>query len=214
MFQDPAGTIAAMADHHDIKCVAGILVGGSGTRMGCPKTSLVLPDGRQLVEYVFETVRRHNDWIEDVVILGHCPTLPASLAHLTILTDAVSGAGPLAGLCSLLGHAAPGFGLLLACDMPYLNSELLERLHASAGVDTDAVAFRRADRPGAYHACCALYHPGLLPVAKDELMHGKRSLQHLLAGAKVAAIDPGPDDDRMLTNLNHPEDYQRLFEPA
>ncbi len=200
----------AVNEVKSIRCVAGILVGGRSTRMGRPKTALPLADGRTLVEHVAEVASRTGRWIEEVVILGQGPPLPESLAVLPILADVKPGAGPLAGLCALLRHAGQRWCLLLACDMPLLEPSLLERLAAAVTPDCDAVAYRRADRPGSWHACCALYHPRLLPASLVELKQGKGSLQKLLASTRLIAIDPDPGDQRMLVNLNTPEDYERL----
>jgi molybdopterin-guanine dinucleotide biosynthesis protein A len=195
----------------DIRCVAGILVGGRSARMGRPKATLPLPNGRALVEHVAGVALRTGRWIDEVVILGHCETSPAGLAGLTVLPDTESGAGPLAGLCSLLEYAGERWTLLLACDMPLLEPMLVERLYATVHHECDAVAFRRPDRPNTWHACCALYHPRLLTVAIRELRQGRRSLQGLLATVRVAGLDPTPEEHRAMMNLNTPQDYDRLF---
>ena len=195
----------------DVRCVAGILVGGRSARMGRPKATLPLPDGRWLVEHVAGVTRQTGRWIDEIVIVGQCEGLPASLADARRLADAEPGAGPLAGLCSLLEYAGLRWSLLLACDMPLLEPKLLERLCTAASPKYDAVAFRLTDQPKSWHACCALYHPRLLPVAVQELRQSSRSLQNLLATARVAALDPVSGEQRMLMNLNTPEDYDRLF---
>lgn len=200
------------ADH--IRCVAGILVGGRSRRMGRPKATLPLPDGPVLVEHVVGVAVRTGRWIDEVVILGECETSPACLADVTVLPDSEPGAGPLAGLCSLLEYAGERWTLLLACDMPLLEPVLLERLHAAVRPEYDAVAFRCTDRPSTWHACCALYHPRLLPAAILELRQGSRSMQSLLAVARVIGLDAAPQEQRMLMNLNTPQDYDRLFHRA
>ena len=191
------------------RCVAGILVGGQSTRMGRPKATLLLADGRRLVEHVAGVACRTGRWLDEVVILGVGQELPGSLAAFRILSDVEAGAGPLAGLCALLGHVGQRWSLLLACDMPLLEPALLERLFAAVTPECDAIAFRRPDRPESWHACCALYHPRLLPAALLELRQG-RSLQKLLAMARLITIDPCPEEQRMLLNLNTPQDYERL----
>lgn len=202
-------------NHEDVtRCVAGILVGGRNTRMGRPKATLPLPDGRTLVEHVAGVASRLRRWIEEVVILGFGRELPDSLGGLRILPDYDPGAGPLAGLCSLLGFADRRWSLLLACDLPRLQPAVLERLFAATTPDCNAVAFRRPACPDTWHACCALYHPRLLPAALLGLEQGGRSLQKLLASTSVIPIDPCPEEHRMLLNVNTPEDYDLLFRDA
>jgi molybdenum cofactor guanylyltransferase len=198
----------------DSRCVAGVLVGGQSSRLGRPKALLLLADGRTLVEHVVSVARQQSEWIERVVFLGTCADLPATMTELPMLEDALPQGGPLAGLCPLLENAGRRWGLLLACDMPLLQPPILERLRRALRAEHDAVAFQRSDRPETYHACCALYHPRLLPAARHELRHGKRSLQGLLAMARVGALTPTAAEEKMLTNLNTPADYDRLRRPT
>ena len=179
--------------------------------MGRPKAMLPLPGGQLLVEYVAGVVMEAGRWLDDVVLLGSSKSLPDSLADLPVLADAEPGAGPLAGLASLLQFAGKRWSLLVACDLPLLELRLLERLHAALRQDRDAVAFRRTDQSTAWHACCAFYHPRLLPDVRCELGKGNRSLQNLLAKARAIALHPTPDEERMLLNLNLPDDYDRLL---
>lgn len=192
-----------------IRCVAGILVGGQSRRMGRAKATLPLAAGHTLVEHVVNTALNCGRCIDEVLILGQCPDMPASLAKLHVLADAQAAAGPLMGLRSLFEYAKDRWSLLLACDMPLLSPVLIERLLAAARPDIDAVAFRGADK--AWHACCALYHPRLLPAAIEELRNGRRSLQNVLATARVVSLNVNPEEERLLTNLNTPGDYDRLL---
>ena len=192
-------------------CVAGILVGGKSLRMGRTKATLPLADGRMLVERIASVAREAGAWVKEIVILGRCDQLPESLASLPVLADPVPEAGPLSGLCALLEYAGPRWGLLLACDMPLIEPLLLERLHPSLDPQHDAVAFRRGDQDG-WHACCAMYHPRLLPSALEELNRGRRSLHGLLASARVATLEPAQGEQQMLMNLNTPQDYDRLLQ--
>jgi len=189
-------------------CVAGVLAGGRSRRMGRPKALLTLPDGRTLIEHV---VGIASAVAPDVVILGTPASLPPTLGHLPILDDAKPDGGPLAGLCSLLQYAHDRWGLLLACDMPHLAPDILHRILSSIDENIDAVAFRQDVTRGTCHACCALYHPRILPRALDELTRGQASLQNLLARVRLAVLQPDPHEAHLLTNLNTPQDHARAL---
>jgi molybdopterin-guanine dinucleotide biosynthesis protein A len=196
------------SDREIVACVAGVLVGGRSRRMGCSKALLALPDGRTLVEHVAGVA---SEVAQEVVILGRLDSIPAALARYPILPDAKPNGGPLAGLCSLLVYARERWALLLACDMPLLTTGVVERIRAQAGPDTDAVAFWQDDRRQVYHACCAFYHPRILPEASDELTAGKGSLQNLLRRVRVAALVPEAEETCQLANVNTPEDLARAL---
>ena len=175
--------------------------------MGRPKALLPHAEGGTMVEH---TVRVARQVAVEVRLLGEFDPLPPALSSLSRLPDAGDDLGPLAGLCSLLGVAGSRWALLLACDMPNVSGSLLTRLLSRATDAVDAVAFTREDRSDAYHACCALYHPRLLPSALDELEGGGRSLRALLDRSRVAAIRPKGEDGLMLANVNSPGDYERV----
>ncbi len=197
--------------------VAGILAGGKSTRMGRPKALIELPIGGTLIEHAVQVARQVTN---EVVVLGREIRLPVSLEKLTVLDDEKPDGGPLAGLCSLLKCADHGWGLLLACDMPHIESAVIRRLLAQADPDTDAVVFERSERRGSYHACCGLYHSRIAraPAGADDqkapalevLFDGDASLNSLLKRIRVKVLRPTPEESRQLCNINTPEDLAKM----
>lgn len=174
--------------------------------MGRPKALLRLRDDTTMVEHVVAAASKVAD---EIVILGHADDLPASLSELIVLPDIQHGAGPLAGLCSLLEHAGQRWALLLACDMPLLGSNVLQRLAAEANDQVDAVAFMH--EPDRDHTCCARYHPRILPAALRELKEGEARLQNVLNQVRTIRLKPSPAEARQLTNVNTPEELEEAI---
>jgi len=198
------------AANGDVMYVVGILAGGRSRRMGRSKARLTRPDGTTLLEHVANVAERLQPAPDETSILGEFAPQLDSLSHLPVLHDIVPDAGPLAGLCALLDRAGDRWALLLACDMPWLDVAAPQTLLDHAGPDIDVVAFACNDRPDTFHACCALYHPRVAPAALAELHESKRSLQKLLGHVRTRALTPSPDLLRQLTNVNTPQDYDRL----
>ena len=197
-----------MHQHPDV--MAGVLVGGRSLRMGCAKALLPHPQARTFVEHVVGVARRI---VPDVVLLGSLSPLPPALRGLPVFPDARPHGGPLAGLCSALSAASGRWVLLLACDLGRLGPEVLLRLLRllpQATPQTDAVAYARDGGAAVYEACCALYHPRILPAARRELLDGRASLQALLGAVRVRALVPDGGEARQLSNVNTPEDLARL----
>lgn len=185
--------------------------------MGQPKALIELPTGETMIEHVVHVARQVAD---EVVVLGREIRLPESLGELTVLDDAMPNGGPLAGLCALLRHARERWALLLACDMPYIESAVIAKLLDHADLDADAVAFERSEHGGSYHACCGLYHPRIVRSAAgcdngeapalQVLFDGDASLNTLLRRLRVRALKPTLEESRQLCNINTPEDLARL----
>lgn len=175
--------------------------------MGRPKGLLQMPDGRTVLEHVVSAARQLTS---RVVILGSGFPLPASLARIAVLPDALECRGPLGGLCALLEHAGPHWALLVACDMPFIEGSLLARLCAHCRPDTDAVVFERAVDSGYYHPCCAAYHPRILDVVEQQLHNGRGSMHALLSSISKTVLCPTARQVRMLTNINTPRQWAAL----
>lgn len=201
-----------------IGCIAGVLIGGESRRMGMCK-ALAIFEGRPLVEHVIDVAAQVAD---EVVLLGNTDLPTPNLQGFTRLPDASMGYGPLRGLRSLLEYTGGRWGLLLACDMPKLTPEILKRLLAARTEEADVVAFRAADHPAtpglsgrcprfAYHACCAVYHPRVLPLVVEEVSTGSCRIQNVLQRARCVRLIPTPDEEVRLTNVNTPADLEGLI---
>ena len=200
--------------------VAGILAGGKSTRLGLPKALIELPTGMTIIERAYQVVSK---LAEEVVLLGRFVRLPEALAGLPVLEDAKPDGGPLAGLCSLLEYANTKWALLVACDMPHLDTPIIRKLIDHADPDCDAVVFERMGQSGSYHACCALYHRRIVgqaacdsggrmsaPPIQNILFEGDASLHTLLKRIRVRVLQPTPEEARQLANVNTPEDLAGL----
>ncbi len=190
--------------------LAGVLVGGASRRMGRPKHLLPHPAGGTFLEYA---VRLAQGVAGETVILGACAGAPAALAGLARLEDAVAGAGPLAGLCSLLAEARQRWALLLACDMPRLEASTLRALLDALRCFPDpaaieAVAFVEQEGPRLRpHPCCALYRGTIHARALEVLRTGSGRMGELLERVSLLALAPSRAQIAQLANVNTPAEY-------
>src|SRR5271165_4394157 len=124
-----------------------ILAGGRSSRMGVDKALLEI-DGQPLVSRV---AREAAKVCAPVSLVGD----PAVYGHLgfPVIPDRFPGRGPLAGIEAALGATEADWNLLLACDMPALETAVLESLFAAGG---DCALPRYPD--GTVEPLCAVYH--------------------------------------------------------
>lgn len=164
--------------------LAGIFVGGAGARLGgAAKGMLAASGGGTLVD---RWLRLLGDLAIPAVLVGEHPAYAA--LDLERVGDDPPAIGPLGGLVGLLRRAGSGRALALACDMPFVSRDLLERLLGFA--PGAAIVAARRDR--LWEPLCAVYAaPLVLPVAVARAARGARSLQGLLddVGATELPID-------------------------
>lgn len=174
--------------------------------MGRDKAALEL-EGVPLVARVARVLAACFD---DVMLVGGDP--PAATPGRRV-PDPDGPACSLRGLLGALGAArAPAERVLVvATDLALVTPELA--LGLVAFPEHDVVAPRRSE--GA-EPLCALYRCSpVAAVARERLARGELSLRGLLAavdtawveGSDLEALDP---EGRALTNLNTPEDWQRV----
>jgi molybdopterin-guanine dinucleotide biosynthesis protein A len=161
--------------------LAGIFVGGAGTRMGgVAKGMMRTADGRTIVE----RWRAVLEGLGLAIVLvgareGYCRL------GIEAVEDEPPGIGPLGGLVALMRRADAQPVLALACDMPFVSSALVERL-LRAPHDAAIVAPRRDDR---WEPLCARYDAArVLAPALARARSSDHSLQRLLNEAGAVAL--------------------------
>lgn len=117
---------------------AVILAGGFSSRLGSEK-SLLLFDKRPLICWTAERISLITDEIVIVardeahagrlreVISASCPELVSSM-KIAFTWDSATGYGPVAGLYSGMNKAKGDLAFAAACDLPFLNPHVVDRL--------------------------------------------------------------------------------------
>jgi len=188
--------------------VVGIFVGGRGSRFGgIAKGNLVHPSGTRLIERLFDVVRTA---LPDalLVLVGERPEY-ADL-ELATVRDSPAGIGPLGGLRALVAFARDegrDAAVAIACDMPYVTSELVRRL-ADEAPGSSALA-PKGD--GRWQALAARYGVSVLPVLDAAIRAHEHSLQRIFerlgADAHVLSVDDA--ELAALGDWDAPDDLER-----
>lgn len=184
----------------------GICIGGRARRMGgVQKALLIAPDTGETI--VARLLRLGREAGHEVVLLG-AADLGAHAAGVPQLPDAAPQIGPLAALQSLLGYAGQRDALCLACDMPFVQRELLERLTRER--DADVVAPRDIVT-GKWEPMFARYRSATVaPLLARALAEGERSFQGLFRRLTVRELSLNARERAQLRDWDSPEDMREL----
>lgn len=150
-----------------------------------------------LVEEVAEQVRAAAG---SVALIGD----PQRYQHLgyECLPDRHPGLGPLAGIEAALLSGRGDRNLVVACDMPGLQSAWLQRLLAeSAGTNSHCTAL--VDSDGVIQPLCAVYRSDCLPAIQNAIRERRLRLLDVvdeLSARAVAISQP-------VANVNTPEEW-------
>ena len=181
-----------------------VLAGGESRRMGRDKAFLTL-DGIPLIERVLRTLRAV---FPRIIIVTNDPASYVSY-DAVVVTDALDKQGPLTGIYSGLLHSRDDYNFVVACDMPYLNPNLITYM-AGLAQGHDIVAPMVAGYLEPLHA---FYHRRLLPVIEERLRRDVRQIRGIYGEARVhyvteTEIDRYDPERRSFKNLNTPEEYK------
>ena len=106
-----------------VSCI--ILAGGEGKRVGGVDKGLLEYRGKPLIEHVIEKV---SPQVDDIVISANRNTKRYQLYSQKVISDeSEQYLGPLAGINAALTHCQHDRVLIVACDTPFLPSDIIYR---------------------------------------------------------------------------------------
>ena len=187
-----------------------VLAGGRSSRFGSNK-ALFAPDGETLINKAVDLL--HPLVKEVVVSASHANAGAYAFLGLDIVEDQHSDCGPLGGLEALLDRCSTRWLLILTCDMPCVDSDMLrtmiDHVKQSGGSFENrnlpqAIAWRRSD--GSVSPFPLLIEKDALSVLRSRMNSGRRSMKGLLGALNTYYIKV--PSDRLLSNINRPEDWK------
>lgn len=184
---------------------AFILAGGASSRMGTDKSQLRL-EQQTFTQRIAETLLQLTD---SVFIVGR----DSDESSLRSVADVYPKWGALGGIHAALAACSREWAIVVACDLPFVTSELFSYL-AEQRMDHDAVVPIQED--GRPQPLAALYRVDpCLRQATDLIEAGRRRPLDLLEAVKTrwVAFDEMRNFARaqsFFVNINTPEDYDAI----
>jgi molybdopterin-guanine dinucleotide biosynthesis protein A len=175
--------------------------------MGRDKAFLELA-ARPLVTHVIERLGSVCD--EVLVVAGDAR--PYAALGVRAVEDRFRGVGVLAGLHAGLSAATHELALMVGCDMPFLDPDLLRAFaHWAEGADVALLRYGGEERVEPLHAA---YRRTCLPHVEAAIRAGERRLVSFFPHVRVRYVGVGevaPLDPalRSFRNVNTPEEWER-----
>jgi molybdopterin-guanine dinucleotide biosynthesis protein A len=180
-----------------------ILAGGKASRMhGRPKQWLPFR-GRPMIAHMLGVVTPIFEKI--IVVSDEVPGLYADYPSVTVVPDEFPGKGPLAGIHAALNAAGGQATMVLACDLPFIEKDIIIDLCSAFEGPFDALVPRH---PQGFEPLFAIYGPACLKVA-GQLLKDRRRVRILTMLDAVRTHYYNMEYHRTFTNFNTPEDLQQ-----
>lgn len=178
-----------------------VLAGGESSRFGSNQAMATWQE-ETLLQRAVDLLQ---PFCREVFIGGDYPQY-ASLAE-TVLADSIPGLGPMGGIYTALTHTYTPYLLFLTCDMPLMNTALVERL-LSAGPFREMTLWEQAG--GTLQFFPLLLTRSLQPLISYKIQQRDLSLRSLLKEATSWFIPIHHQEEKYFLNINREEDWVEI----
>jgi molybdopterin-guanine dinucleotide biosynthesis protein A len=156
-----------------------ILAGGKSSRMGQEK-GLINFRGKPLIQFGIDLLRRYTDRI-----LISSSNSGYSQFGYEMVPDILYGLGPAAGLATTLTFSETDWNIVLACDLPFLEAELIALMLEKTERNQAVIPVHN----GVMEPLAGLYTRELGTNFEEAISSGNFALRKILANCKVYYFD-------------------------
>ena len=175
-----------------------ILAGGKSSRMGQDK-ALLPYRGSTLVQHIAGFVAAVAG---SATVVGR-PAIYVGL-NLPAIPDLYPHTGPLGGIVTALSSTTAIWNLVVACDLPAIDTSFLARLVETA-IDGNALCLIPRTGDGQEHPLCAVYRSEALSILREQLLNGKRKLREAIRPLAPHWLEL--KDEKAVTNVNTRDEW-------
>jgi len=194
-----------------------VLVGGRGSRLNYREKALLELHGKPILLHILE---RLSGTVDDFIIVARdkdqqtklkLNDLPSNRA--TVVCDEIQGFGPVAGIYTGLKASKAQYSFVVACDMPYVNANVVELLFNKAYGYDAAIPYP----PEPLHA--VYKRDATIEAAKKAIREGEGAIMYVIdqlranfvSKKEIQTLDPNLCT---FLNINRVQDIKRLDDVA
>ena len=191
-----------------------VLAGGTSQRLGRDKAAVPV-GGEPLLWRVLGQLSQVTDETLVVTSTGQRSSVLPLIEAARVVTDAYPGTGALGGIFTGLSRAVSPWCVVVACDMPFLNLDLIQHI-LDLRQGYDAVVPLLRGLPESTHA---VYSKACLPYIERRLRDGDLKIARFFNEVRVnyvsqEAIERLDPQHLSFFNVNTQEDLDRAQELA
>jgi molybdopterin-guanine dinucleotide biosynthesis protein A len=181
-----------------------LLAGGRSNRMGRDKASMVI--GTDGLNQGQRAVQELSPFCQKVFLsLRAGQTAPEGCEHLEVVRDNPELSGPLTGILAAFKQEPDAAWLVMACDLPFVTPEVLNKLVDARTDGTSFIAYASAT-DGLPEPLCAIYEPSARAILQRHAERNHLCPRHIMIEERASLLELPPSCRRALENMNTPED--------
>lgn len=177
--------------------LAGVLLaGGTSKRMGQDKASYIFK-GKPLMDYSLDILKAVSD-TQIIVSKDKRHTRQ----NTKVIADVIEDAGPLGAIYSALDFIDKDYAIVLACDTPYVVTEVINTLISSIKSYSIVIAAHN-DR---VHPTIGIYKQSIHKQLGEFLKKGNRKMMDFIESQEYVTVDFSHMDENIFRNINSVQD--------
>lgn len=189
-----------------------ILAGGESTRMGGFHKGNLAYRNITFTEILVQELRKETSCVR----LSYGREIKETYAGCPIVTDIYPGCGPIGGIHAGLKACVCDRMLVAACDMPFLKAGLFRYLEERLRERESAYTSFDGAVPvtgGRVHPLAAIYRRKVYTMLEEQIERQNYRIRDALKYLRILYIDVTGKRafERMLQNINTPEEYERML---
>lgn len=170
-----------------------ILAGGKSSRIGTDKGFLLLKN-KPFVQYSIDAL---TPLVSEIIIVSDDAKYDAF--GLKRINDMTKNAGPVAGICSGLKVSTTEYNLILSCDIPLINTEILQKLIDNIDEVSQII---QAESQGKSMPLIAIYKTNVLNTFETFLKNDERRLRVVIKSCISKNIILNKNQEFATMNVN------------
>lgn len=182
-----------------------ILAGGKSSRMGFDK-GLAMLNGTPMIQHIIAVIEKLG---LELIIISNNPAYKDF--GYPVYEDVIPEKGPAGGILTALEYSTTDVNLILSCDAPYINSEVLNALISQSGNSDITIA----EHEGIEYPLIGVYRMSIKNVFRKNVEQNKLKLRSICSEleANIVPFLVGSYgvDDNTFNNINTQE---QLNSPA
>ena len=161
--------------------------------------------GKPMIQHICDSLR---PWFREILISANDPLRYAFL-NLPVVTDKLSGQGPLMGIVSAMDKASYDRCFVIACDIPRIDEALILKMLRMTR-SFDGVVPRRGSK--LYEPLFAVYRKAMFETFDRLLADGERRIDRAYPLCRMGYVDLEPQGTP--ANINTMQDYLSISQDA
>ena len=180
---------------------AVIFAGGKSSRMGTDK-GFVSYNNKTFIEHIITAIQ---PLVDEIIIISNHENYDQF--GLKRYDDLIKNAGPLAGIYTGLHYSKTENNLVVSCDVPLINTEVLQKLIEQINSKPEVIQLQSNDKN---MPLIAIYKKNCEAIFLEELKLDQRKVQKAIKKCKVQTVVIDSVLDKHTTNINTKNDLELL----